>query len=138
MCKSILQPSVLVVVNGKDETGAKEMGPIADEFEYLFSECVEQALTDLLGAKVREALLDYLVRHDRLSRGNIPGHPRELTMLLDKTFGKSSITIERYIIRKLYATLKWEYEGTSNFNFDFKLQLEEARTRWKRSHHAIV
>jgi hypothetical protein len=130
------------------ETSPKEMGSncsllyevqiapkiSTDEFGDLFVESVEQTLTDLLGANVREALLDYLARHDRLSRGDIPGHPRELSMLLDKIFGKGGITIERCIIRRLYAILEWEYKETSNFNF--ANQLEEARARWKTSQDA--
>jgi hypothetical protein len=132
------------------ETNPKEMGSnclllyevkiapktSADEFGDLFIQSVEQTLTDLLGAKVREALLDYLARHDRLARGDIPGHPRELSMLLDKIFGKGGITIERCIIRKLYATLEWEYKQTSNFNFSN--QLVEARARWKTSQDTIA
>jgi hypothetical protein len=121
------------VANEKLETNPKIS---ADEFPYLFIQSVEQTLTDLLGAKVREALLDYLARHDRLSRGDIPGHPRELSILLDKTFGKGGITIERCIIRRLYAILEWEYKQTSNFNF--ANQLEEARARWKTSQDTIA
>ena len=130
------------------ETSPKEMGSncsllyevqiapkiSTDEFGDLFVECVEKTLTDLLGANVREALLDYLARHDRLSRGDILGHPRELSVVLDKIFGKGGITIERCIIRRLYAILEWEYKETSNFNF--ANQLEEARARWKTSQDA--
>jgi hypothetical protein len=124
------------------ETNPKETGPNrpsleeiktaqkigAHKFGDLFIVCVEQTLSDLLGAKVREALLDYLARHDQLPRADIPGHPRELAMLLDKTFGKGGITIEKYIIRRFYASLEWEYKETSNFNFSN--QVEEARDYW--------
>jgi hypothetical protein len=131
MNKRILLSPVPEVANEKLETNPKIS---ADEFPYLFIECVEQTLTDLLGAKVREALLDYLARHDRLARGDMPGHPRELSMLLDRTFGKGGITIERCIIRRLYAILEWEYKETSNFKFSN--QVEEARARWKTSQDA--
>jgi hypothetical protein len=147
MNERMLLSPVHEVANEKLETDPKEMVASlslyetriapkigADEFGHLFIECVEQTLTDLLGAKVREALLDYLARHDRLARGDIPGHPRELSMLLDKTFGKGSITIEKCIIRRLYAILEWEHKQTSNFNF--ANQVEEARTRWKTSQDA--
>lgn len=123
----------LDVASEKVETNHKIS---ADEFGHLFIECVEQTLTDLLGAKVREALLDYLARHDRLARADVPEHPRELSLLLDKTFGKGGITIERRIMRRLYAILEWEYKETSNFNFSN--QLEEARARWKTSQDAIA
>jgi len=99
----------------------------ANEFGDLFIECVEQTLTDLLGTKAREAVLDYLARQKRLTRGNIQDHPRELSILLDRTFGKAGITIERSIVRRLYATLEWEWKETSNF--DFSSQVDEARAR---------
>jgi len=137
MCKCILLASLRGVAN-KPETDPKQTVPDADEFEHLFSECVEQTLTDLLGAKVREALLDLLERHDRVGRNDMLGHPREVSMLLHEMFGKAGITIERCIIRRLYASLKSEYKGTSDLNFDFKLQLEEARACWEKSHNAIA
>jgi hypothetical protein len=131
MNKILLLSPALDVASKKLETNPKTS---ADEFGHFFIECVEQTLTDLLGAKVREALLDYLARHDRLSRGDILGHPRELSILLDKIFGKGGITIERHIMRRLYAILEWEYVETSNFNFSS--QLAEARERWKTSQDA--
>jgi hypothetical protein len=106
----------------------------ADEFGDLLIGCVEQTLTDLLGAKVRQDLLGYLARHDRLTRADIPGHPRELSMLFHITFGKGGTTVEKYIIRRLYAILQWEYKETSDFNFSN--QVEEARAYWKTSHEA--
>ena len=136
MCNEILLPPILEVVTGKLESNHEEMESSADEFENSFIECVERTLTDLLGAQVREAVLDYLARHDRLSRGDIIGHPRELSVLLDKMFGKGGATIERRIIGKLYATLGCEYKEPSNLGFDFKFQLQEARACWKRFHDA--
>jgi len=134
MSTGLLLPSVLASANKKITTNAGEVGPREDELGRLFSESVEQALTDLLGAKGREALLDYLERHDRLARGDLLGHPREFTVLLAKAFGQGCTTIERHIIRRFYATLSLEHEGTSEF--DFGLQLEVARKCWERSHNA--
>jgi hypothetical protein len=149
MNKRILLSRVPEVADEMFEINPKEMvsslslyetkiAPVisADKFNHLFIECVEETLTDLLGAKVREAVIDYLARHDRLARGDMPGHPRELSMLLEKFFGIGGITIERYIIRRLYAVLEWEYKGTSNVNFSN--QLEEARARWKTSQNATA
>jgi hypothetical protein len=133
MCQSVLLPSVFKMTNVKLETNPK-MGPSKDEFEHLFNECVEEALTDLLGPKVREALLDHLERHDRFARDDLSGHPHQLASLLEKTFGKGGVTIGKYVIRKLHASLDWEYY--ENSHFDFELQLEKARTRWEKSQHA--
>jgi hypothetical protein len=108
----------------------------ADEFGHLLIESVEETLTDLLGAKAREALLDYLAREDRLARAEIPLHPSELSRLLEETFGKSGIRIEQYIMRRLYAFLEWEYKETSNFNF--ANQVKEARASWKTSQDTIA
>lgn len=124
----ILLASVLGIANGKLETNPK-IG--AADFGSLFIECVEQTLTDLLGAKGREAVLDYLARNERLARGDIPRHARELSMLLGKTFGKGGIVIEKRIIKRLYALLEWEYKETSSFNF--ASQVNEAEARWKKS-----
>ena len=135
MCQSILLPTAFKMNNGSHATGPEVTGSSKDEFEHLFDECVEQALTDLLGPKVREALLDYLERHDRIARDDLLTHPQELTTLLERTFGKGATTIAKYIIRKLHATLDWEHY--ENSHFDFRLQLEKARTRWERSQHTI-
>ena len=132
MNKRILLSPVLEVANEKLETNLKIS---ADEFGHLLVECVEQTLTDLLGPKVREGVLDYLARHDRVSRADIPGQPRELSMLLE-TFGKGAIVIEKHIIRRLYAILECEYKETSNFNFANRL--EEVRACWKKSQDAIA
>lgn len=131
MNTSILLSPALEVANEKLETNPNIS---ADEFDHFLVESVEQTLTDLLGAKVREALLDYLARHDRLARADIPRHPCELSMLLEKAFGKSGIRIEKYIMRRLYAFLEWEYKETSNFNF--ANQVEEARVLITKSNRA--
>ena len=135
MCQSIILPSLYRMTNKKPDTNPELIGHGKDEFEHLYNECVEQALTDLLGPKVREALLDYLERHDRFARDDLVAHPHALTTLLERTFGKGAITIEKYIIRKLHASMDWEYY--ENSHFDFRLQLEKARTRWERAQHTI-
>ena len=123
MNTSILLSPVIEGANEKLETNPKIS---AEEFGHLLIESVEQTLTDLLGTKAREALLDYLAREYRLARADIPRHPCELSRLLEKTFGKSGTRIEEYIMRRLYAFLEWEYKETSNFNF--ANQVEEAKS----------
>jgi hypothetical protein len=123
--RTLLSP-VLEVASGKLETNPESS---VDEFGHLFVECVEQTLTDLVGARVREGLLDYMARHARLARAEMLEHPRELSVLLEKSLDIAGIVIERCIMRNLYAVLGWEYKETSNFNF--ANQVEEARARWK-------
>ena len=130
MIRTVFLPSFYLAGNGRDETHAGQ-STNSEEFEDLFTECVEAALTDLLGSKAREALLDYFERQGRFARDDILAHSREVTMLLRKAFGTGGITVERCIITRLYAALNWEYNPTSQF--DFKAQLEEARRRWDAS-----
>lgn len=133
MNTGILLSPALDAINEKQETNPKIR---ETEFDHLLVECVEQSLTDLLGWKVREALLDYLARHDRLARAEIPEHPRELSMLLHKTLDKGGIEIERCIMRRLHAILEWEYKETPNFNF--ANQVIEAKARWKTSQDTLA
>jgi len=102
---------------------------ITDEFSYLFSECVEDTLTDLLGSRVREGLLDYMERQARLDRADLLEHPSELSKLLRETVESGGIEIEKCIMRRLYTALGWNFKESSNFNFPD--QVEEARAHWK-------
>ena len=102
---------------------------ITDEFSYLFSECVEDTLTDLLGSRVREGLLDYMERQARLDRADLLEHPSELSKLLRETVESGGIEIEKCIMRRLYTALGWKFKESSNFNFPD--QVEEARAHWK-------
>ena len=102
---------------------------IKDEFTYLFIECVEQTLTDLVGARVRDGLLDYIARHARLAKADLAERPCELSILLERSFGKAGTVIEKRILRRLYTALGSMYRETPDFNF--AIQVEEARTRYK-------
>jgi predicted house-cleaning noncanonical NTP pyrophosphatase (MazG superfamily) len=126
-------PSALLVINKKNDRDTKRLVANRDEFERLFLECLQDALTDLLGVKGREALLDYLEREHRLARSEILSHQRELSVALANTFGIGAMSIEKCIIRRVYAMLNWNFNAASHF--DFGLQLEDARKRWRESHH---
>ena len=119
----MLQPTTALVCAGKEIGGLE--GTAGMKFEDLFADCVEQGLTDLLGVGVREALLDYLARHDRIAREDIARHPREFSEMLETALGEASVRIERYIIRKLCATLNRKFDVTEHFDFGF--QIHEAR-----------
>jgi len=100
-----------------------------DEFSRLFIECVEDTLTDMLGARVREGLLDYMARESRVSRAELIEHPSELSNLLKRALDRGGVEIEKCIMRRLYAMLKWNYKESSDFNF--ANHVEEARANWK-------
>jgi len=121
MCPRLLMsPGLEVASNPRVNT---------DKFSHLFVECVEDVLTDLLGARVREGLLDYMARYARLARTDLLEHPSELSKLLEKSLDRGGIEVEKCIMRRLCAILEWKYEEPSNFNFAD--QVEEARGNWK-------
>lgn len=83
--------------------------------ESLLLESIDEALTDLLGTRAREAVYDYVERNCLLSRNDIP---RRLDVLLDvlkDNFGRGARTISRVIAKKLYAKLDWNFEDLPNF-----------------------
>jgi len=125
MCPRLLSP-VLEVAGGRFETNPWED---RDEFGHLFVDCVEDTLTDLLGARVREGLLDHLAREARLARTDLLEQPNELSRLLKRCLGRGAIETEKCIMRRLYSVLKWSYKESSDFNF--ANQVEEARAHWK-------
>jgi hypothetical protein len=73
------------------------------------SESIDEALTDLLGSRTREAVYDYLERNCSLARNEIPNRLDAFFKLLNETFGKGGSTIGKVIVKKLYAKLGWEF-----------------------------
>jgi hypothetical protein len=130
MIEIVRLPSFYLLGSGRDETYGR-VGSGSEEFEDLFNECLEEALTDLIGRKGCETLLDYFERQGRVAKDDILAHPEELTMLLNKAFGTGGLTVERCVVTRLYSALNWDYKPASQF--DFKAQLEEVRRRWETS-----
>jgi len=83
--------------------------------ECLLLESIDDALTDLLGTRAREAVYDYLERTRLLSRKEIPGRLDVLLAVLKDNFGRGARTISRVIVRKLYAKLDWDFEDLPNY-----------------------
>jgi len=98
-------------------------------FDDLLLDSIEQSLTELLGRKVREALFDNLARDSLLARSDVSRNPAKLSTLLRGVFGRGEITIEKHIVRRLYAHLHWQYHDS--LNFDFQTQVEVARKSWE-------
>ena len=80
-----------------------------DAFSALLLEAIDEALTDLLGKKAREAVYDYLERNCLVARNELPTRLEAFLTLLDDTFGKGSKTIGRVVARRLYSKLEWEF-----------------------------
>jgi hypothetical protein len=99
----------------------------ATSLDALLLECIDEGLTDLLGRRAREAVYDHLERNLFLSRNEIPLRLDDFFSLLDETFGKGSKTIGRYIARKLYTKLDWEFVDVATFQFADYLEMVKDR-----------
>lgn len=80
-----------------------------DAFSALLLESIDEALTDLLGRRAREAVYDYLERNCLVARNELPTRLEAFVTLLDDTFGKGSKTIGRVVAKRLYSKLEWEF-----------------------------
>ncbi len=99
----------------------------AKSLDDLLVVCIDEALIDLLGSRVREAIYDYLERNHSLSRSEIPKHLNIFLGLLTETFGTGSKIIGNAIIKRLYEKLEWKFE--SNPEFEFMDYLDAVRAR---------
>jgi len=88
---------------------------LTDPVDVLLGESMNEALTDLLGRRAREAIYDHLERNCLIARSEIPYRLGDFFRLLDETFGKGSKTIGRVIAKKLYAKLGWEFVEVSSY-----------------------
>jgi hypothetical protein len=79
---------------------------------------IDTALTDLLGARTREAVYDGLARELSLAREDIPAHLNEFREALRTAFGDAASTIESFIARRLYATLRWQFIDVAGFGLN--------------------
>jgi len=111
-------------------------GLAAKSLDDLLVGCIEETLLDLVGSRAGEAIYDYLERGHSLSRGEIPNHLNIFLSLLEETFGKGSKTIDRAIIKRLYAKLELKFESKPQFEFmDYleAVRAMSARSREERS-----
>ena len=74
-----------------------------DPIDALLLESMDEALTDLLGRRTREAVYDYMERNCFVARNEIPGRLDDFFKLLNETFGKGGSTIGKVIAKRLYA-----------------------------------
>jgi hypothetical protein len=114
-----------ITSDNRNGTGLKISDITIQPNEALLSS-IDATLTDLLSAKVREALYDYLAREKFLAREDIPSHLNQFIALLQKTFGSGSATIQRRITKSLYQTLNWEEIEVTDFGLTEHFALVEA------------
>lgn len=98
-----------------------------DAFGSLLLESIDEALTDLLGRRAREAVYDYLERNCLVARNQLPNRLEPFLTLMDETFGKGSKTIGKVVAKRLYSKLEWEFIEVPGY--ELIEYVEAARTR---------
>ena len=96
------------------------------------SDSISEALTDLVGTRACEAILDNMERNHSVARNEIPDHLDELFVLFEHHFGPASAqVIGRRITKRAYSKLDWEFHPKPNFEFndymeEIKMRLAKA------------
>ena len=98
-----------------------------DAFGSLVLESIDEALTDLLGRRAREAIYDYLERNSLVAINELPNRLEVFLKLLDDTFGKGSKTIGKVVAKKLYSKLEWDFAEIPGYALTDYVQTARAR-----------
>jgi hypothetical protein len=107
-----------------------------DSVDILLAESMDEALTDLLGRRAREAIYDHLERNYLVARNEIPDRLRDLFVVLDETFGKGSRTIGRVVAKRLYTKLGWELVDIPSYELEDYLRVAKERLGKQPMNHA--
>jgi len=94
-------------------------------FDELVSECVDEALTDLLGGKAKQTVFTRLEKQYSIAKEQIPRRLDDFSPALERMFGKSGQTIGKIFARTLYSRLGLEYVDKSEY--EFRDYVREAR-----------
>jgi hypothetical protein len=94
-----LQAGVRNMPDGKGHYVASSVQ--TSPFGDLLLESIDEALTDLLGGRAREAVYDHLERNCLVARNELSSKLGTFLTLLDDTFGKGGKTIGKVVARKL-------------------------------------
>ena len=97
-------------------------------FDELLLEAIDETLIDLVGARTKKMIFDYL--ECSIHRDEIPSQPAKFSALLEEISGKAAKVIGRAASRRLYGKLGWEFYEIHGFEaVDY---IEAARTRLRR------
>jgi hypothetical protein len=88
------------------------------DFQRYFDDSINEALTDLFSDKVRTAFYTYLEKGFSIPREEIPIRINDFESAMEKTFGLSSKTIAKVIVRKLYRKLGLAFGEDSGDGFE--------------------
>ncbi len=83
--------------------------------DNLLLESIDEALTDLVGRRAKEAVFDCLERNRSISRDEVPKRLEDLCSLLQDTFGRGSMIIGKVIAKRFYAKLRCEFVEIDGF-----------------------
>jgi hypothetical protein len=106
-----------------------------DPVDALLVESMDEALTELLGRRAREAIYDHLERNYLAARNEIPDRLPDLFIVLDETFGRGSRTIGRVIAKKLYTKLGWEFADIPSYELEDYLKVARERLGRQLANH---
>jgi hypothetical protein len=99
----------------------------AKAFDNLLLDCIDEALTNLFSARVRESVYDHMERNYSIARDEIPNHLDDLITLLQRNFGSGSKVIGRAVAKGMYTKLDWEFEPIPIFGLAEYLETIRAR-----------
>jgi hypothetical protein len=92
-------PSLFELITSKGVTGDKK------DTDRLLLESLDEVLGDLFGKQVRDAFYDHMERNYYVGREDLPKRLGDFLLILERTFGQSSKTIERTLARRLCTKL---------------------------------
>ncbi len=95
------------------------------DIDRLLLEAADESLTDLLGAKVRQATYVSLERNYGLAREAIPEKCEKFGSSLEKIFGVGGRTIGKVIAKKLFSRLGLEF--SEKFGYQIQDYVKEAK-----------
>jgi hypothetical protein len=98
--------------------------------EALLGHCIDLVLSEVLGAKARESIYDYMLRNYGVAREDIPTNMSKFFALAGEAFGSGSRTIAHCIVRRMWQEQGWAFTDTPGLEFwDY---VEIARVRMAR------
>jgi hypothetical protein len=79
---------------------------------------IDNVLTDVLGTRTRELFYDHLARECSLAKEEVPEHLDEFRVVLEQGLGEAASFVEKCIVRRLYATLGWQFLDIPGFGLN--------------------
>lgn len=100
-------------------------------FNDTLSKTMNETITGILGVNVATCLQDHLLRFHGITPNVIPYRLEIFGQVLDQTFGRGSMTIEKAITRRLYSKLSLHFidlpqHRLSDYVEDAKRHLEKS------------